>query len=685
MTRDEAIAIIKERLVANDKFNPSFKRFYNQFLEKVWYKELKEQHLDKILTKEPKYDPEVDKYRIYFFLTNQNYDEIPKCPICKERPLKLKGLTIGLGKVCGSKWCMAVYGSITGGKSKGTKCHNANKTRVDTNLIDELVQNYNREKLVELLKDTTLDNQGRPSTSKLRVLIRDFPQLKTLLEEVRQTYYPWIQGDIFATGYKELLYCLEHDISNPPRCPVCGEITPFLNSNAGYAKLCSSKVCQNKWLHMTKTKTGYSISEKKMKYIIQDYGSYDAWLKHLEEKRKATLKTKYGVEHQMHIPEVRDKVLKKMFATRRQKVLDRFYSVCESSGFEVEGIHDRVARVVHKVCGHRFKTSIYNTIMMCPICDAERSTLEKTTIQFIRDVYDGVIETNKRILPAGDIVYEVDIFIPEHKLAIECNGLFYHVTRQNPTGYKTSVPREYHNLKSMIARKQGIRLIHLWEDWITEKPEICKSIIASAMGIYERVFYARDCHVSIIDAQEAADFLNDYHLEGFRNTQDLTCAGLYYKKKLISVLTVGRNMHKQWEIIRYCVKPQTKIVGGFAKLLECVRKKLGLKSVITRSYLELNNFPERTVYARNGFELVMDRGKLFHSTYYGYLEEPHVRVHRLSISRKSIVSTLRSYGYSQEVINQVQQMIQQGRSEDDYMSLLGGKIWSGYFLYEKHF
>ena len=49
--------------------------------------------------------------------------------------------------------------------------------------------------------------------------------------------------------------------------------------------------------------------------------------------------------------------------------------------------------------------------------------------------------------------YELDFYLPDHNLAIECNGDYWHSMREEG----------YHINKYNLCKKKGIQLIHIWE------------------------------------------------------------------------------------------------------------------------------------------------------------------------------------------------------------------------------
>jgi hypothetical protein len=101
------------------------------------------------------------------------------------------------------------------------------------------------------------------------------------------------------------------------------------------------------------------------------------------------------------------------------------------------------------------------------------------------------------------------------------------------------------------------------------KQEIVKSIILSKLGIFKERIYARKCIVKEIDNKSKNDFLNKNHIQG----QDISKykLGLFYNDELVSVMTFGqRNItgKSSFELIRFCSKLNTQIIGGASKLFQ---------------------------------------------------------------------------------------------------------------------
>lgn len=96
------------------------------------------------------------------------------------------------------------------------------------------------------------------------------------------------------------------------------------------------------------------------------------------------------------------------------------------------------------------------------------SVQQENLTNFIRSFYNGIIEINKK---AYIFPYELDIVLPELKLAIEYNGTYWH-------SIEHGIDKDYHLMKSLLCRNKNIRLIHIYEfEDITKQYQLLKSLI----------------------------------------------------------------------------------------------------------------------------------------------------------------------------------------------------------------
>ena len=214
------------------------------------------------------------------------------------------------------------------------------------------------------------------------------------------------------------------------------------------------------------------------------------------------------------------------------------------------------------------------------------SSEEKNIYEYIRSIYTGTILENDRTILSGK---ELDIYIPEKKLAIEYNGSYWHCNY-----FKD---KKYHLNKTLECREKGIRLIHIFEyEWETKR-EICRSIISSSLGKYERRLYARACTVRNISFSEYKIFLEENHIQGSINSS--LRLGLFYEGELVSVIGFGKSRFKngEYELHRFCTKLHTQVLGGFSKLI----KHSEVKEFI--SYVDLSKFDGKG-YITTGFKIL---------------------------------------------------------------------------------
>ena len=186
---------------------------------------------------------------------------------------------------------------------------------------------------------------------------------------------------------------------------------------------------------------------------------------------------------------------------------------------------------------------------------------EKEVLDFINSIYSGKVINNDRdtISPK-----ELDIYIPEKKFAIEYDGLYWHSEKK---GKKQS----YHWNKTKMCMKKGIRLLHIYSSEWRDKQDICKSMIASALGIYERKEYARNCEVKeVTNKKVVIDFFNKNHIQGAVHNYSL-CLGLYKDGQLLQAVVFGKQHFGKKgtiELYRMVTKKNTQVIGGFSKLMK---------------------------------------------------------------------------------------------------------------------
>lgn len=197
------------------------------------------------------------------------------------------------------------------------------------------------------------------------------------------------------------------------------------------------------------------------------------------------------------------------------------------------------------------------------------STMETGVTLVLKDLKpDLEIHHNRRkLIPP----YEIDIFLPEYNIGIECNPTFTHNSSDvDPWGEPTHAS-DYHLLKTQLAEEKGIFLFHLFGYEWNHKPEIIQSMFRNLLGLNERKIYARNTEVREVSQEETSEFLELYHLQGDANAS--IRLGLYSKDELVFLTAFERILDEDdavsgYELIRFCSKADTTVVGGASKLFQ---------------------------------------------------------------------------------------------------------------------
>lgn len=281
--------------------------------------------------------------------------------------------------------------------------------------------------------------------------------------------------------------------------------------------------------------------------------------------------------------------------------------------FELEfssDIKERYVKIRCKECGteiERLVNALYNKNVYCKTCNLIRSSeLEIELGDCIKNIYSGKIERGKvfNFYEKG-FSNELDIYIPEFKLGIEFDGLYYH---SESMGAKNKQRVKKDNFKKYF----GINVIFVREDEFLHKKDIVLSRISNKIRVTENRIYARNLKVYSIPTKVKNEFLNKYHIQGSDNSN--ICFGLVKDNKLYSVMTFSKvrffakskiDNENTYELVRFASRINTNIVGGFSKLLKYAEKKLKdigcdkIKTFGDRRYTDDDN----NVYSKNGFYL----------------------------------------------------------------------------------
>lgn len=178
---------------------------------------------------------------------------------------------------------------------------------------------------------------------------------------------------------------------------------------------------------------------------------------------------------------------------------------------------------------------------------------------------------------------ELDIYIPDHRLAIEVNGLYWH-------SEDIAVKDTRHLEKFTQCRESGIRLLQFTDQDVINRLPLIESMLAVRLGIAEKIM-ARKCSVTEISTRIANQFYQQWHYQG-ATTNSAKSMALIYQNEVVALLSY-RQTKDETIIDRYACKPFTTVIGGFTKLESRLSGKL-----VTFS---LGLISDGSLYRNNGY------------------------------------------------------------------------------------
>lgn len=460
-------------------------------------------------------------------------------------------------------------------------------------------------------------------------------------------FYNFIESSFSGNTFLEKIYVF---YKKNHKC-YCGKQTKFISFSKGYLEYCSifcssnhkktrdkcKKTCIENW-GVANVSMSIDIKKKKENYFSRKYG-HSTYLQ--SENIKQSMIEKWGVDNPFKSKEIQEKIsqtnfqkygnkcpllskeiIEKTKKTNIEKWGVDHYSKTEDWKNKIKSINDSryidslylpdnyqfISKqgfnniIKHNDCNNQFEiqTQLIRlrkncNVEICKHCNKVNHFAENNLYEYITNIYSGeVIRTYRDGL-------EIDVYLPALKIGFEFNGLYWHSELFKDI--------DYHKNKTIFFERKGIKIIHIWEDDWIEKRDIIESIIKSNLGIVGTNVYARKCTFTQISDSSCKKFLNDNHIQGW-------CVSRYrfallFNGEIVSILTVGkerlnlgkggRKCESQLEILRFCNKLNTKVIGGFSKLFNNLSEIVEFKKMTT--YSDSSIFTG-DVYKKNGFDFV---------------------------------------------------------------------------------
>lgn len=336
-----------------------------------------------------------------------------------------------------------------------------------------------------------------------------------------------------------------------------------------------------------------------------------------KEKTKETNLARYGVEHVMQCKSIKS-------AAEKTNLIKYGYTTPSSSDL-VKSKISKSNSISHRghyqvdlndIAKHFDECSSYRELANLVNCSGSHiyKTCAKSGLKYPPSKISGAEQIIKDLLDEYNIEYihqdrskinpfELDFYLTDLNIAIEVNGIYWHCD--------INAEDNKHRKKYDLCQEAGITLISFYDSEILYQYDIVKSMILSRCNLSKTIFARKTEIRQLTDNIIKNKFLNENHLQ----SQCISSInfGLYYNNELVALMTFGKsrfNKSVEYELIRYCNKLNTSVVGGASKLYKHFTKKYN-NSVISYSS---NRYTTGNLYKQLGFELINETNKSYKYT-----------------------------------------------------------------------
>jgi hypothetical protein len=272
--------------------------------------------------------------------------------------------------------------------------------------------------------------------------------------------------------FSELLYLYFYDLSEPPKCPVCGNVLRFISFSEGYHTYCSAKCMSN----------SNEVINRRKQTCIKKYGVENPSLSdEIKQKKIQTSLKHYGVEHTTQAKEVKEKIKQTNLERyggsplHSNDVKNKFKNTClKLYGVENPSRNDEIKQKKIQTSLKHYGVEIYsqskeyrgklNDIMSKSISTKKKnhslneSKLERDFKIWLDKNHISYIYQYK----SDKYLFNCDFYFPNKDIYLEIQGYWHH----GPEPYDPSNPKHQEILNKLIERSKNSRnhsdAINIW-------------------------------------------------------------------------------------------------------------------------------------------------------------------------------------------------------------------------------
>lgn len=219
-----------------------------------------------------------------------------------------------------------------------------------------------------------------------------------------------------------------------------------------------------------------------------------------------------------------------------------------------------------------------------PCSSVGESAGESEVKEFLLSI--GVPTERKYVKSSDGKRYEIDMYSEKYRVGVEYNGVYWHS--------EARVPSDLHLTKTVLARRNGIRLVHVWEDDWRHRRSIVEEHLSRIYGKSTQPrIPARTLRVRPVVSGIALPFLERTHIQG--GTSATYYIGGFHEGELVA-LACFKKRGEDYELVRYATSAI--VQGGHSKLVSYFEKNYSYQNLITFADL---TFSDGGLYKNTGW------------------------------------------------------------------------------------
>lgn len=448
--------------------------------------------------------------------------------------------------------------------------------------------------IIKTLKEANVIVQNGTINSKYKVILNKHPlvlnDLFTLTDAVV----------IKNASIRERLYVVINNIQSPVLCKHCKTNRVVFIENGKkrntYHTYCSLK-CSNGSLAVKEAKK----SSYRIKFGVDNPSQSEI----IKDKKVKTSLLRYGSkfpwQHDKRIDLLENK---QWLYNKHKKEQLSLTEIASITGVDVSVVSNYMKK--HKLL----------------ILNHKRSVGEKEIVSFLESKGISCITNDRSLINPQ----EIDILLPEHNIAIEYCGLYWH-------SEQAGKDHRYHQQKMLLCKKAGVQLLTIFEDeWKFRTEQVKRKLLHLLNKSEEKLIYARKCDVRIVNSTDKRLFFQKNHIQG--NGPSSINIGLYHNNELVSVMSFIEQKQVYY-LNRYATS--CRVVGGFGKLMNYFVNNLYNRDKEIISFADLR-WSTGKLYQVSGW----NRECEIPPDYYYSLDAKR-RFHKFNFRRKNLPKLLKNF------------------------------------------